>query len=83
MADAAHHLTNLLGQDHDLAVLQQVVAGELKNVCADTERALLAPLLGQRRSELKNEACELGDKIYAEQDDEFIHRMHRYWKAWS
>ncbi|HEY2588665.1 MAG TPA: CHAD domain-containing protein [Tepidisphaeraceae bacterium] len=83
MADAAHHLTDLLGQDHDLAVLQQIVENELKDVCADGERELLEPLVKQRRSDLKKEACELGQKIYAERADEFIDRLHGYWKAWS
>jgi hypothetical protein len=28
------------------------------------------------------EACELGKKLFAESDDEFIDRIHGYWKAW-
>lgn len=81
-ADAAHHLTDLLGQDHDLAVLEQIVENELKDVCADGERELLEPLVKQRRLDRKTEACELGQKIYAEGADEFIDRMHGYWRAW-
>ncbi|HSU69697.1 MAG TPA: CHAD domain-containing protein [Tepidisphaeraceae bacterium] len=82
LADAVHHLTDVLGQDHDLAVLESLVKGELKDV-PDPEREMLEPLAAQRRTELKEEAAELGRKIYAEQEDAFIDRLHGYWKAWE
>jgi CHAD domain-containing protein len=82
MADALHHLTDLLGQDHDLAVLQGIVENELKHVDADDERELLRALVSQRRDELLKEARELGRKLYAECDNDFIDRIHGYWKAW-
>lgn len=82
MAEAAHHLTDLLGQDHDLAVLQGIVDNELEDAVPDDERELLTPLVSQRRADLQKEARELGRKLYAERDDEFIDRIHGYWKAW-
>ena len=82
MADAAHHLTDLLGQDHDLAVLEGIVDGELKDVTTEGERELLKPLVAQRRTDLQKEARELGRKLYAEPDDEFVDRLQGYWKAW-
>ncbi len=82
MAQSARDLTDLLGQDHDLAVLQCIVDTELKDVPADAERELLKPLISQRRADLQKEARELGQKIYAESDDEFVDRIHEYWKAW-
>lgn len=82
MAESAHHLTDLLGQDHDLAVLQGIVENELKDVSADNERELLEPLVSQRRADLQKEAGELGRKLYAESEDEFVNRIHDYWKAW-
>jgi len=82
MAEASHHLTDLLGQDHDLAVLQQIVEDELKDLDADDERELLNPLVAQRRKELLKEARKLGRKLFAEGDDDFVDRIHGYWKAW-
>ncbi|MDB5289631.1 MAG: hypothetical protein JWL69_872 [Phycisphaerales bacterium] len=82
LADAAHHLTDLLGQDHDLAVLQGIAGNELKKSVPEAERELLEPLVAQRRSELQEEARELGRKLYSESDDEFVSRIHGYWKAW-
>ncbi len=81
MADASHQLTDLLGKDHDLAVLEQLVENELRSV-ADAERELLKPLVEQRRKELLKEGRELGRKLFAENDEEFVHRIHGYWKAW-
>jgi CHAD domain-containing protein len=82
MADSSHHLTDLLGKDHDLVVLQCVVEEELKDVCAHDESELLKALVGQRRADLQKEARELGRKLYTESEDEFIERLHGYWQAW-
>jgi len=82
LAESFHHLTDLLGQDHDLVVLQEIVEKELNDARADDECELLKPLIAQRRSELQKEARELGRKLYAESEGEFLDRVHRYWKAW-
>jgi CHAD domain-containing protein len=82
MAESAHHLTDLLGQDHDLVVLREIVANEMDQEIVDEERELLEPLISQRRADLLKEARELGRKLYAENDGEFVDRIHDYWKAW-
>lgn len=81
MADAAHQLGDLLGQDHDLAVLEAVVEGE-KHVGSGEERELLKPLVSRRRADLRREARKLGRKLFAESDGQFIDRVHGYWRAW-
>ena len=65
-----------------MAVLQQIVEDELKDLDADDERELLNPLVAQRRKELLKEARKLGRKLFAEGDDDFVDRIHGYWKAW-
>ena len=82
MAQEAHHLTDLLGDDHDLAVLQEIAAHELKDASSDKEQTLLKSLVAQRRADLQKEAHELGSKIYEENEDQFIDRLHGYWTAW-
>ena len=47
-----------------------------------SEKEMLKPLAAQHRCDLQNEARELGLKLYAESDDEFIDRIHGYWEAW-
>jgi CHAD domain-containing protein len=79
MAEQAKHLTELLGDDHDLAVLR-TLALEL-NQDSPLDNELLLALINERRSALQREASELGDKIYAEGEKGFIKRLKGYWKA--
>ena len=57
MAESAKHLTDLLGNDHDLAVLQAIVENELKEKVPEPEREMLKPLAAQRRSDLQKEGA--------------------------
>jgi hypothetical protein len=63
-------------------VLQGIAGNELKKSVPEAERELLESLVAQRRSELQEEARELGRKLYSESDHEFVSRIHGYWKAW-
>jgi CHAD domain-containing protein len=67
-AKAAKALSDLLGDDHDLAVLQQHAG----------DGAEAAELIAARREELQAEAFELGHRIYAESPKRFARRMDRY-----
>lgn len=82
-SESISHLTDLLGQDHDLAVLQEIVDHDFADTGSDeAQKSLLKALVSQRRSELLDEARELGRKIYAESNQQFLDRVHGYWRAW-
>lgn len=73
-------LSDLLGEDHDLAVLDAKLRG-LEGI----EESHLQPIVHRiegRRAELKATAERLGDRLYAETPKAFRKRMKRYWKAW-
>ena len=76
-ADEAHALSDRLGDDHDLAVLQEWTQ---ENV---------GPLVGfddaveARRLELQHDALHLGRRLYAERPGAFVARLRGYWEAWS
>jgi CHAD domain-containing protein len=76
-----HKLADLLGDDHDLAVMDAYLhanAGRLdKDVMQDMVR-----LMRRRRSELKTSARILGHKLYAETPEAFSARLAAYWSAW-
>jgi CHAD domain-containing protein len=79
-AEDAHHLSDLLGDDHDLAVVRETVIETASEIPTD-----LAPVLGlidHRRAHLQTEAIFLGRRLYAERPKLFLRRLHRYWKAW-
>jgi CHAD domain-containing protein len=70
-------LTDLLGDEHDLAVFSEVMDAEAL-FDAGTRETLEGVLEG-RRSELRRQARPLGERLFAEPSDEFVTRMRRYW----
>ena len=60
----AHDLSDVVGEDHDLAVLLDAAA-EREHVLAPGERELLASLVGARRAELQHEALERARRLYS------------------
>jgi CHAD domain-containing protein len=80
LADQTHRLTDLLGDDHDLTVLRRIAA-ETSEDGTSSENELVLALIDQRRAKLQEEARVLGAKLYAETPQEFVHRLHGYWRA--
>jgi CHAD domain-containing protein len=72
----AHHLTNLLGDDHDLAVLRST----LNETTRDSLRRLHTAIARQR-SHLQREARPLGTRMYAEKPASLRRRMRAYLEA--
>jgi hypothetical protein len=80
LAKQAHELSDLLGDDHDLAVLHERV--EKTGVVFEqpsTRRALLA-VIDRRRGALQREALELGAKIYDRPPQRFVSSIERRWR---
>ena len=78
-AKDAHRLADLLGDDHDLAVLRQALAQGRIHAAADLD-AVVA-LINHQRDELQREAIHLGERVYAENPKAFLRRMGASWKA--
>lgn len=83
MADEAHTLGDKLGLDHDLAVLEDLLRGELKKACTPKQQEILTALIRQRRTELQKEAEELGPHLYGETPKQFSKRLLAYWDSWQ
>jgi CHAD domain-containing protein len=75
----AHRLSDLLGDDHDLAVLRQALTTGRVRAAADID-AIVA-LIDHRRDELQQEIMSLGERVYAEPPRAFLKRTRRAWKA--
>jgi CHAD domain-containing protein len=73
-ADEASTLADLLGDDHDLAVLL-ATARELG------EADGLEWVVRQRRSKLQADAFELGRRLYAERPRAFSARLRVWWES--
>jgi CHAD domain-containing protein len=78
-AEEAHALTELLGDDHDLAVLAaRLEAAEPLGPVVDADRAALQALVAERSGELRAAAVRLGRRVYAESPKAFSRRLGRY-----
>jgi CHAD domain-containing protein len=66
LADEAHELSDRLGDDHDLAVLQEWGAEPLE------------PLIATRRRELQEEAFAYGPRLYADKPKAFVRRIEHW-----
>ena len=80
--DEAHALSNLLGDDHDLAVLREWAWEHPQDAGNVPGLEALAEAVGRRRAQLQREALELGARLYAERPSDFAQRLRLYWEAW-
>ena len=78
-ADEAHALSDLLGDDHDLALLRETLLDRSGEAAVDV--GPVVELIDHRREQLHTEALQVGRRLYAERPKAFRRRMHRYWKA--
>lgn len=74
-------LGNILGEDNDLAELQELLRRR-DDLCPNPqERSLFRALAAQRRSELQLAAELLGRRVYAEEPESLVGRFGEYWNA--
>ncbi len=74
-------LGELLGVDHDHAVLADTVMAHADACRDERERWLLIALIYRRRGDLIAAAERLGDAAYAERPEAFVDRIAAYWEA--
>jgi CHAD domain-containing protein len=74
---AARELSQILGDDHDLAVLSAAA----KHVLAGPERAQIEQLIRDRQEALRREAHPRAQRLFAERPRDFVSRISFYWEA--
>jgi CHAD domain-containing protein len=74
-------LSQYLGDDHDLVMLRQFVAGHCVRRYAQEVR-VLDLLIDLRQKELRSAAFALGARFYAEKPSSFCRRLENYWHSW-
>jgi CHAD domain-containing protein len=79
-AKQAETLSDLLGDDHDLAVLRGLLDSQLKETVANEASETLKGLIDSRRADLQHSAMSLGDKLFAESPGQFVEWIKTYWK---
>ncbi|MFO7777257.1 MAG: CHAD domain-containing protein [Nitriliruptoraceae bacterium] len=78
-----HELTDLLGDDHDLAVLRRDLVDEPERFGGERLAAALCGLLDRRRAELQAAARLVGQRCFAEEPERFVDRLRSYWESSS
>lgn len=79
----AHHLSDLLGTDHDLAVLSDYVEAHPYCFADDETRWGLQALIDRRRQSLQQEAFKVGMDIFKQQPKRFVRKLERGWQKRS
>jgi CHAD domain-containing protein len=81
LADECHALADLLGQEHDLAVLRDVLKTESpSSVGAGSS---VDEAIQTSRADLQRQALSLGARVFAEKPKAFVRRIGQYWHAWK
>ncbi len=80
LATRADELGELLGEEHDLAVLEQwlLSEGRRAGVGRGTRRRLVK-LIARRRTELRRRALRDGRRLYRRSPRDFMERVQRAW----
>jgi CHAD domain-containing protein len=81
LGDECHELADLLGKEHDLAVLREVL--EKESLVGPEEAASVAEAVEESRTGLQQQALFLGRRVFAEKPKPFVRRMGKYWRAWQ
>lgn len=82
LAGQADHLGELLGEDHDLAVLRQHLTQDPERFGGEEGLELFLALIDHRREELIGEATLLGHRLLQDSPRDFVCRLKGYWTVW-
>jgi CHAD domain-containing protein len=81
LANEADRMGGLLGDDHDLAVLRQMLSDAPDRFGDEGDREMLLALIDRRRIELEQEAMLLGRRFFQDRPRPFARRLKSYWKT--
>lgn len=79
---ATGELSELLGDDHDLAVLHGRVLAQQGAFSSSHQQARILALIDRRRVDLEDSAFVLGARIYEEKPVDLAARFGGYWHEW-
>jgi CHAD domain-containing protein len=74
-------LSETLGEDHDLALLNQLVRTEADARGRDAELVDLTIVIDDRRTELERAALDLGRRVYSHRPKTLMKQIERWWKT--
>ena len=81
-ADVMASLSRILGDLHDLDVLNELATTQPSLFGSPRSAQRLLSIIGARRTALLNDALDLGGRVYAEQPAAWRQRVRGYWRSW-
>ncbi len=82
MAKGLGKLADRLGDEHDLAVLADTLAQHHDPAVSPTDLAVIARVIGERRTALRKKACKRGRRFFRDRPGKFARRWHARWDEW-
>jgi CHAD domain-containing protein len=82
LANEADKMSDLLGDDHDLSVLRQMLTDDPERFGDEDDQEMLLALIDRRRADLTKDALDLGRRYFQDRPNEFARRLKKYWKNW-
>lgn len=83
LANETDKLGDLLGDDHDLAVLRNLLTDDPDRFGDEGDLEVLLALIDRRRAELEQEATLLGERFFQDRPHEFARHLKGYWRTWQ
>jgi CHAD domain-containing protein len=80
LVDESHRLSDLLGDDHDLAVLADFLVSD-GGAFKEDQVNDIRRLVDERRPQLQAEAFMLGARLFVEKPGRYARRFEAYWEA--
>jgi CHAD domain-containing protein len=77
IARRAHELSDLIGEDHDLAILTQRAGERRDRFASETDTEELARLAEQRRDELRREAMDVGRRLFRKKPRKLVRPLEK------
>ncbi|MDX1629408.1 MAG: CHAD domain-containing protein, partial [Fulvivirga sp.] len=81
--DELHKLSDCLGTDRDLFMLDNLIAGNEDKFKNDDNHYLLKSLIDEHRQQLQNHALLLGQRLYSLPTEHFSQLLESAWKAFD
>jgi CHAD domain-containing protein len=82
LVERTHHITQLLGDDHDLAMLRERMHGQVDDFGGQMMVESLSAAIDRRREELKRQALAAGRHLFAPKPSQFVGELKEFWQVW-
>ena len=82
-AEESKHLSDLLGEEHDLTVFRHLLHEHPDLAAAETRQAAMLAMLDRRRAMLRRDAVVLGKRLFAPDPEALEEEFRQFLAAWS